>query len=238
MRERSRNSVVMLLVAFVIVGGCATSPSTPPGRILPARSAILDSPFGPLPGETPPEQVQAPPLRVLDVNFQIMRVDIPQDDVRHSAKIWNHVRATELDPDRVETLARNGMAVGVGTEEDWPALRAILTAARARVRVDQMLARSGLPVSVELGRIEEAESIFSWRPGQRPAGRTFDRGSKLLHIDYAVDRALPGLVNVQLGFEIRDDRGEVTWKRVGGALQQVPVLDQFVYDQLDVLLPV
>lgn len=229
---------VGIILAAGVIGGCANKPTARPSRSVPARSAILDSPFGPAPGEVPRAEAPPPQIRVMDVDFQIMRVDVPIDSVRHSAKIWNHVRAGDLDPERVEILARNGVAVGIGAGEDWPALRAILTAARARVRTDQMLARSGLPVSVEVGRIDGTESVFSSRPGQRPAGRTFDGGSKLLHVNYAVEPALAGLVSLQLSLEIRKDRGEVSWQRVGGVLQQVPLYDQFPFDHLDVILPV
>ena len=171
-------------------------------------------------------------VRVVNLAFDVRRVEMPIDGVRNSPKVWNHVDELRLDPDLVARLARNGLRVGVASSGSWSAIRTILEAGRARTQKDQMLPQPGTPLILELAAIQESESIFSYGRDNRLVGKTFPAGQKTIQFDYAFHPQLGGCTDLEIGFEVRNERGEMTWERRGGEIRQVPAYDRHVYEDL------
>ena len=170
---------------------------------------------------------------VVQLAFQVYRLDLPiVGDSRQSLKLWNHVDELRTDPENVALRARSGLRIGAFSQSAWPAIRAILDAADARVHREQVSAPSGLPLTLEIGLVDKDESIFSYSSGGRLVGKTFDAGKKLILVDYAVYAAMGGRVDLQVSFEIRHDRGVTTWERQDGVLRQVPAYDSHVFSDL------
>jgi len=170
-------------------------------------------------------------VQVVQLAFDVLRVELPIDGVRNSRKVWNHVDELRLEADLVARLARNGLRVGAASSGSWPAIRAILEAGGARTQKDQMLPQPGTPLTLELAPIQESESIFSYGRDNRLVGKTFPSGQKIIQLDYMYHSQLGGCTDVQLGFEVRNDRGEMTWERRDGA-----AYDRHVFEDLAALL--
>ena len=130
-------------------------------------------------------------------------------------------------------LARNGLRIGVAPPTAWPAIRTILEAADADVRRNQLATQGGLPISLWLSSIKEAETIFTYDPKGVLSGRTFPVGDKLLDIEHAYRPELGGCTDVRLAFEIRHDRGVMTWERHEGSIRQVADYDRAVFGDLE-----
>lgn len=205
-----------------------------------AATRTADSPATPTPTPTPAAAAGylASPaaVRTVRLAFEVLRIHLPVDTVRHSRKIWNHVDELRLDTELVPRLARNGIRAGAVSPSAWPAIQTILDACEAEVRRDRWEAQGGLPLSIEVGAIEDSESIFAYDPGNRLVGKTFDVGDKLVNVDYGVRAELGGCVDLGLAFEIRHDRGVMTWERRGGILRQVPAIDRHVFTDLSAML--
>lgn len=170
---------------------------------------------------------------VVGLAFQVYRLDLPIiGESRQSLKLWNHVDELRADPENVALRSRSGLRIGAFSQSAWPAIRAILDAANARVHQEQVSAPSGLPLTLEIGLIDGDESIFSYSSGGRLVGKTFKAGKKLILVDYAVYAAMGGRVDLQVSFEVRHDRGESTWERRDGILRQVPAYDSHVFSDL------
>ena len=86
------------------------------------------------------------------------------------------------------------------------------------------------------GAIDDAESIFSYSDQGRLVGKTFPAGDKLLSIDYAVHPELGGFTELRLDFEIRHDRGTMTWQRHGDIIRQVPDYDRHLFAEVGTAL--
>lgn len=215
---------------IVLLGGCSLlqldrgfslwrsspdSESTPDGSLFTSQN-----------GATPAE------LRFVDLVFDVARADFPLVDHRHSTKIWNHVDELRIRADLVVRLKRNGIRMGVGTSQAWPALRAILEAGDAQLRREQLVARRGQPLVIQLGTIHDDEVIFTYGARGRLTGRTFSAGEKLLVLDYAYHPMLAQSTELRIGFEIRHDRGVMTWENRGGVIRQVPEYDRHVFEEL------
>lgn len=170
--------------------------------------------------------------------FEVYRLDLPHvGDSRQSLKLWNHVDELRADPENVALRARSGLRIGVFPRRAWPAIRTILDACGARVHRERVAAPRGLPLTIEIGVVDEFESIFWYSVGGRLAGKTFKEGKKLILIDYAVYGAMGGRIDLQVSFEVRHDRGVTTWERHGGVLTQVPAYDSHVFSDLTAILP-
>jgi len=161
--------------------------------------------------------------------FDILRVELPADAVRHSRKVWNHVDSMRLDAQVASRLAKNGIRVGAGTPEAWPAIEAIFNAAGAAVGRSRLSVDTGALMSVVLGTIEDPESFFFYELDNRLVGKTFDRGDKVVNFDKVVLRELGGRVDLELSFEIRHDPGDFRWDKTRDGIRTVPALDRHVF---------
>ncbi len=175
-------------------------------------------------------------VHLVDLVFDVVRIDFPLGDVRHARKVWNHVDELRVGADVIPQLARNGLRVGAAGPEAWPAIRAVVEVAGAQVRRDQLVAQRGLPLVIQLAEVEEGESIFCYRQDNRLTGKTFLAGQKLLSVDYSFHPELGGCTDLKLGFEVRNDRGVMTWERQGGIIEQVPEVDRHVFSDVEALL--
>lgn len=175
-------------------------------------------------------------VRVVDLIFDVAKVELSIDGERDSRKIWNHVNPLALDADQVVSLARNALRVGVAPVSAWPAIRAILQAAKADVRREHIAAQPGLPLVIELAPILEQESIFGYFAEGRLVGKTVSAGDKLLSIDYAFHPQLGGALDVEIGFEVRRDLGVMTFEHRDGTIRQVPKYERHVFANLGATL--
>jgi hypothetical protein len=175
-------------------------------------------------------------VQVVQLAFDVLRVELPIDGVRNSRKVWNHVDELRLEADLVARLGRNGLRVGAASSGSWSAIRAILEAGGARTQKDQMLPQPGTPLILELATIQESESIFSYGRDNRLVGKTFPSGQKIIQLDYVYHSQLGGCTDVQLGFEVRNDHDEMTWERRDGVIRQAPAYDRHVFDELAAVL--
>ncbi len=176
---------------------------------------------------TPSDRVQ-----VVQLAFDVLRVEMPVDEVRHSRKVWNHVDELRLDSDRIARLRRNGLRVGAASSSAWAPIRAILEAGGAKMQKDQMLPQPGTPLAIEFASIQESESFFSYDRDNRLVGKTFSEGRKIIQLDYAFHPQLGGSTDLQVDFEVQNDRGEMVWERRDGVIRQVPAFDRHVFENL------
>ncbi len=171
-------------------------------------------------------------VRVVDLSFDVIRAELPIADRRDSLKIWNHVDELCIEAGTASRLVRNGLRVGTALSGSWPAMLTVLEAAGARFSRKELFPQRGLPLVIGLEVIAVPEPIFTYSPLGRLMGKTFPSGEKVVNLDYAFHPRLGGVTETQISFEIRRDRGTMTWQRQGGVLRQVPDHDRHVFDGL------
>ena len=175
-------------------------------------------------------------LRVVQLRFDVLRVDLPAEPVRYSPKVWNHVDELRMDVDLAAHLARNGIRVGVASREAWPALRAIFEAGGAHTVERWHEVRGGNALEVVLASVQEAETIFAYGRKNRLSGKTVPSGDRMMRIDYLFHPELGGCTELNIYFEIRRDLGVMTWESHDGVISQVPSYDWHRFDSLSVPL--
>jgi hypothetical protein len=235
----SRLRLSMFLAVVLLGAGCRSSLLWPFGRESadsphePLEGSVMDSL---MPAAAASRSVAGRSVHVVHLAFDVLRVDMPVDSVRHSRKIWNHVDGMRIDSQAAGLMARNGLRAGAASPESWPAIQTILESAGGELSNEQLITQRNLPLSVTVSSIDEEETIFSYGRDNRLAGKTFPAGEKALKLDYAFHPELGGCTEIQLGFEVRHDRGKLTWKREGDVIRQVQAYEHHVFTDLGVLL--
>lgn len=171
-------------------------------------------------------------VRVVSIAFDVVRIDMPMGSIQHSKKVWNHVDELRVEAGLTVRLVRNGLRIGVASSATWPTIRAVLDAAGAELGQTRAIAQANLPLTIDLGTLSEAESVFSYGRDGRLTGRTFLAGDKLLTIDYAFHPERGGSTDLRLSFEVRHDRSTMTWERRAGVIGQAPAIDRHVFEEL------
>ena len=179
---------------------------------------------------------EEPSVRILRLQFDVVRADMRMDVVQHSLKIWNHVDEFRVDPRLTALLARNGVRMGVASSGSKSPMRSILSAAQAKLHEQQYTAINGLPLVLRLESMAAPETVFTYGSAGSLVGKTIPAGEKLLVLGYRTRPELSGAVDLRIGMEIRVDRGVLEWRTEGGVLSQVPGFDRHGFDELAVLL--
>jgi len=183
-----------------------------------------------------PRETRRDAVRVVDLAFDVTQIDLPLGDLQDSRKIWNHVDESRLDAALTAHLARNGLRVGAAGASAWGPIRAILDAVGAEARRDELVPPRGQPLAIHLGSLEEGESIFAYAREGRLVGKTFPGGDQILDLEYVYHPEFGGTVDVGVSWEIRRDKGELTWETRNGVVQQGTAYDRHGFGDLNVLL--
>ncbi len=232
-----RRGLAILIVAGACLSGCSNLPwpFSRSGAVgvheEPAdqrMESLAESGLFPKPAE--------PSVRIVRLQFDVVRADMRIDVVQHSLKIWNHVDEFRVDPRLTALMARNGVRMGVGLPGSRSPMRLILSAAQARLHQQQYTAVNGLPLVLRLESMAAPETVFTYGSAGSLVGKTIPAGEKLLVLDYRARPELSGAIDLRMGMEIRVDRGVLEWRTEGGVLRQVPGFDRHRFDELGVSL--
>ncbi len=207
---------------FAQTFGQAPTPASEP----PSDQTAFDS--GAAIGEAP----GGDELIVIQMQFDVLRVELPAQDVQHSEKVWNYTNELCGDPVQAAMLRRNGFRVGAATADTWAALRAMFEACGATATRASHIVQHSAPLTLDLGPIEHAESFFLFTPDNQLIGQTFDRGNKYIHLDYAVPPEAGGAIMVQITPEVHRLSQQKRWRREGDEIREVHDYEGKVYHLL------
>ncbi len=169
---------------------------------------------------------------VVQMQFDVLRVELPADRIHHSAKVWNHVDELRGDLAQTALLRRNGLRIGVASADAWPALRAVFEACQAKVLRATHAVQQGLPLILDLGQVQPDETVFLFTADDRMAGTTFAGGHKYLHLDYELSLDAEGITTVQVTPEIHDLGLEQRWPSRGGEVLKAPEYQGRLFHEL------
>ena len=129
-------------------------------------------------------------------------------------------------------FARNGLRIGIAPAGSWEAIQAVLEAMNAKTYKSMLAPPRGAPLLITTGPVSRSESVFTYTADGRLVGKTFSEGDKLISLDYVFRPEFGGSTELQVGFEVRHDKGVMTWTRDGGVIRQVPAYDRHVFAEL------
>ncbi len=173
---------------------------------------------------------------VVELHFDVMRVDLPYDSDRHSSKLWNHVDELCVEPGQSVLLGRNGIRIGVAPADAWPAIHAVLEGHGARATRRQHAVPPGYPLILDIGDVQEGETIFSYDRQGGLKGRTFGAGHKYIQLDYLVEADDPPRVLLRVFPEVSVQSPDRRWQTQDGEYVERPVYEGCAYSELSATL--
>lgn len=178
----------------------------------------------PCPADGPTADAVATGNRVVlvELHFDVLRVELPRGSIRHSTKIWNHVDELHVDPRLSPLLARNGLRIGVAEADAWPAIQAVLDANGARSTRRQHAVHSGYPLTLDVGDVHDGETFFHYDADGQLHGNAYGPGEKYVLLDYAVNPEHPAEVTLRITPEIHCESQDKSWTQEGGVYQEKP----------------
>ncbi len=194
--------------------------------------ASLHEAASPAPPETPLTAKGTLTPLVVQLSFELVRVEFPLGDFRDARKVWNHVDEVRGSAHEASQRMRNGLRIGVGEPSVWPAIEAILASPDVRVEREQLSAQANQPPTISLGTMREPESVFVYGADRRFSGTTIAGGEKLVRVDYEYRPEAGGATEVRVRFEIRRELGVMTWERKEGVIREIPAAEHHAFDEL------
>jgi len=131
------------------------------------------------------------------VFLQIVTFEVPAGTASASEQIWSYLDEESIGVQQGLSLARNGIRMGLGREEDWPDLARILRRMTGRqVSNTTVTALPGAAVSVELKQRQPTQTIFTFYDDRTLSGADYPAGDNLLMIACTLDEDDPTIVRI------------------------------------------
>jgi hypothetical protein len=227
-----------MLVAALTSAGCMRPRSR--GGVGVDESSLWESgePGVPSPAasRSAPAEEAGNRVVLVELHFDVLRVELPRGTIRHSTKIWNHVDELNVDPRLSPLLARNGLRIGVAEADAWPAIQAVLDANQARASRRQQAVQSGYPLVLNVGDVHDGETFFFYDADGQLHGSAFPPGEKYVLVDYAVDPQRPAKVTLRITPEIHCESQDKRWTQEGGVYQEKPRYQGRMFSELTAMV--
>lgn len=193
-----RSAILCVPILAALLSGC------PPGRQgLPGGS------LGRMPGTDAASTGRA--VRVRFVFLHLVTFEVPAGVASASEQIWSYLDEESIGTQQGLSLARNGIRMGLGREEDWPDLARILKQMTGRrLRETTVTALPGAAVPLELKKRQPRQIIFTFYEDLTVSGADYPPGDNLLRIACTLDEDDPTVVRITGLPQIRSTRRKPT----------------------------
>ncbi len=143
----------------------------------------------------------------LIIRFRLITVQVPLGAVSDSEELWSYVNEEPLGARVGAALANNGIRVGIGTENAWPDIAALLDRLTGKPLVRaSMLAPPGATASILLKQNQGIQTIFMFRRDRTLVGNDYPPGDNMLMIIPNISLDDPSVVHLTGAPIIRSTR--------------------------------
>ncbi len=187
---------------FQAIGPARPAPAAPPAAPkIPAE----DNPF--VIALAPGVPVVTQDMTIRAVQFDVLQVQAPLGEFSRSQKIWDHLDEQAVGIETQMHLQRNGLRVGLGTQESWPPVHAILeTVSRRIVRVLPPSPPNSLSVSLQLNSEPLDQTVFFYRGNGTLVGGSFAGATDVFRITWEFNSDNIEQVVVYITPEVRQEQ--------------------------------
>jgi hypothetical protein len=221
--------LVLPLGFFVLAVGCDSEGlrgpglgRDEPGEATPSTQPVRAGVFQPGPHDTGRWSDIPAPI-VLDIRFTIVRALVPADRIAAAEAIWKHVDEQVVPAEWAAHLKRNGLRVGRGTTDSWPAIRAALKAIPGVQWQDQpYIVHSRTLLTLQIDRTPHDQSLFLYRSDGSLVGATFNQSVNALRIEFAIPPSALDSVAMRITPEIWQRGVGRSWELTSGGFQLMP----------------
>jgi hypothetical protein len=181
----------------------------------------------------PGSPVVASGVTIKAAQFDILQVQAPLGEFSRSQKIWGHLDEQAVGVETQMILQRNGLRLGLGSQESWPPVHAIFQSVSRRiVRTLPPSPPNSLSVSLQLNGEPVDQTVFFYRPNGTLSGGSFPGATNVFRITWEFNSDNIEQVVVYITPEIRQEQSRVTYKDTPLGVAAVPVFEGKVFQEL------
>lgn len=173
---------------LLLASGCAAPKSSPPADLSSDAPPpnVADNAFTPVAALGNPAPAR-PAANIVQV--ALLQVLVPVDQLPSADLVWNHVREDLFDADTSVRLRANGLRVGVGHEQWWSPIRAVLEGLEGAdtLRPEPQAVRPDLPLLLELDEEPRDQLLFAVDDAGTLSGSSWPASRNALRIQAATD---------------------------------------------------
>ncbi len=143
--------------------------------------------------------------------------------VNVAADIWKHLDERWVSPEQAVTLRNNGLRVGVGRTDRWPAIKAALDGIPDHLVYHESTVLGAGVLGLEITREPQDQTLFYFRPDGSLAGETIPGCLNVLQVLYEISANDPSRVTLRIVPEFRQGLRGREWTKVNGRYTRIPV---------------
>ena len=141
---------------------------------------------------------------ILLIRFRLITVELPIGSVSDSEELWSFVNEEPVGGRIGATLARNGIRVGVASEQTWPDVAKLLRRLTGKsLSRRHIVTHPGAAVPVVLKVAEPRQTVFLFRPDRTLIGNDYPPCDNVLMMAGTVNYDEPTDVHLTAGTILR-----------------------------------
>ncbi len=167
---------IFLMTAVFLASGCTrpdpnTSVDSKPPEVKPSAT-----------------NVGKPPRFPEVIRMNIIYIEVPAGQASASEDIWSYLDEEPIGADRLVSLGRNGIRVGLGRTKSMPDIVRVLKRMTGKSLGRRLtVGRSGVPHHITLKREQGVQTIFSIHADRTTSGNDIPPGDNVLSVVFTVD---------------------------------------------------
>ncbi|MBK9119270.1 MAG: hypothetical protein IPM18_06655 [Phycisphaerales bacterium] len=160
----------------------------------------------------------------IDVSVTVLYVQVPSHARAALEPLWNHLREDVLDAATEQRIRQNGLRIGFGHDEWWPAVKATLDAVPGTrvLTMDPLILPPHHPLALELDQRPREQTLFVMGTDGVLTGETWPQSRNVLRVVHELDLTRPERVRLHITPEVRQRLEGFRWVRGEGGFSQVP----------------
>ncbi len=168
---------ILLLVAVFLLPGCP--PEGPEGMAASKPSGV----------KAGNNDVGKPPRFPEVIRMNIVYIEVPAGQASGSEEIWSYLDEEPIGAERLVSLGRNGIRVGLGRSESMPDIIRVLKRMTGKALGRRlMVGRSGAPHHIVLKRRQGVQTVFDFHADRTLSGSDMPPGDNVLTVVCTVDQ--------------------------------------------------
>lgn len=183
------------LALLLVVSGCPSRSGPPPGRT-PAEQFHLSADFpvagDPVPANDPNVSSADDDDPPIVVQLDVYLLTVPFRAISNNDDFWKRVDENKPDIGIADLLQKNGMRVGIGSNDDWSYFKHLIDQYNAVVQRGTASPAESGSLDLPMKKSIDYENVFYFNDHNELYGRTYERCENLLQVLFYAAKRHPG----------------------------------------------
>ena len=153
------------------------------------------------------------------IRMNLIYIEVPAGQASGSENIWDYLDEEPIGAERLVSLGRNGIRVGLGRAKSMPDIIRVLKRMTGKALGRRMMVgRSGSPHHITLKRAQGVQTIFNFRADRTLVGSDMPPGDNVLSTVCTVDQDDAGRIILTGMPQVRSGKSKTRFHSEGGGI--------------------